>query len=136
MKRSELTALIVDDEPLITTILSRLLAKENFSQVDVANDEYSALELILSKKYDFLILDTFDKYDTIPNISDSLNVTSPYGPRILKRARELGQTPKVIAMSGMDDFEKFWEENKPDYFLNKPFKFEKVKEIIRKEFPE
>ncbi len=121
MKRSELAALVLDDEVIIASLFSKFLSREGFSQIDIANDEEAALELINEKKYDFMLLDTF--------------ANGPYGPRILKSARESGQNPKVIAMSAGLNFEKEWAETKPDYFLSKPFPLKELGKILEKEFP-
>ncbi len=53
---NDATILVVDDEPLITTALSRMLARPGW-RVLAVNDPYVALELIASERVDLVITD-------------------------------------------------------------------------------
>ena len=131
MKRSELRALVLEDEEVVRTLTERVLKINGIKNVDVVDNSKEAEALLFlnkslfeQKNYDLFILDTFQ-------------LNYPGGPDFLKKARKLGYKTKVIAMSSDPTAEKLWvNESKADYFLEKPYDINAFKKIILKEFPE
>ena len=124
MKRSGLKALVVEDEDQVRLLLSRYLERAGIKDKDLAPNEETALKLIQDKNFDLIVSDTM--YGSI----------DPYGPRIVKKAKGLGQNPVVIAISGHPKYLEKWNEVKPNYTLVKPVSLAEFIDIIKKEFPE
>lgn len=127
MERSELSVLVLEDTEMVRNMLPKILSMAGVKKVDTAENEEEALEFLKTKKpYELFIFDTFSE-------------SGAYGPRVLKRARELGyENTKVIAMSSDNFAENLWQgESKADYFLRKPFgNVRELVDLVVKEFPE
>ena len=123
-KLKDQVALIVEDDESVGGLAVRALTIFGFKKVDLAEDEERALELLNLNQYQFIVSDT--NYGS-PAAKDH------FGPRIVATARKLGQSPKVIATSGLDNNRELWiGESKPDSFLTKPFSLKDFKEAIEK----
>ena len=119
-----LRALIVEDNEVTGSFLHRALSIMGFEKTDLAEDEQTALCLLNQKQYDFVLSDT--------NYGCS-GARDYYGPRIVVAARKLGQDPRVIAMSGLDNNVEVWTgESEADLFLRKPFSLADLKEALEK----
>lgn len=124
MKINEITALVVDDDTAQRNLYSKILNKAGIVDVDVANSEKQTIELMKDTKYHFMILDTED-------------ITGFYGPRILEKAREMGQTPVVFAVSGDPSNRERWEKAKPTNFYSKTeLSVKKLIDLVREQFHE
>ena len=125
MKRSELRVMVLDDEDIVNDLVVKIFKRTGITNIDSAFNEKEALDLFKLGKYDLLFSDTYMGEDA-------------YGPRVLKKARELGQDPKVIASSSNPKAVELWTgESKPDYFIVKPFgNIMDLVNIVKKEFPE
>lgn len=78
------TALVIDDEPLWRDILGRTLTDKGLT-VEVASDEASARELIVTKQYDYVMLDlrlTGLEFDDSAGI-ELLEAVHEYSPEAL-----------------------------------------------------
>ncbi|WAM33815.1 response regulator [Caldicellulosiruptor morganii] len=84
--------LVVDDEKLIRkgirTILERNVS--DIDQIEEASNGKEALELLFAKKFDILIIDI-----RLPQLD---------GISVLKKIQNLPQKPKIIVISGYDEF--------------------------------
>lgn len=117
--------LTVDDEPLITNFISRVLQRDGYS-VDTVDDANRALELLKSKDYDIILLDIkmpemdgIELYYYIKNISESL-------------------IDKVIFITGdvmSMDTQRFLEKTRSVY-IPKPFDADALREIIKQRLRE
>jgi two-component system NtrC family response regulator len=111
--------LIVDDELKILKLLSRSLVRDGHD-VKVTTDALQALRLLSSESFDLLILD-----NRMPGLS---------GIDLLRQSRASAAPPACIMMTAYGTVENAVEAMKlgaVDY-IQKPFEFETVKEIVRK----
>jgi len=123
MKIEEVSALVVDDDSSMANLYSRILSRAGIKDIDVAGNEGDALKLMQENRYDFMMLDTED-------------ITGDYGPRILKKAREIGQNAFVVAVSGDPSNREKWEEIEHYTFYSKgDLKVSTLIDLVKKQFP-
>jgi len=105
-----INTLIVDDDSLCRVCLKYIAEEAGITNIDVVSNEREAHNLLGKKDYQLLMLDT--KYG-----SDII-----IGPNIAKKAFEIGQKPKIIALSGSSYNEKLWQNQGFDYhFFDKTY---------------
>lgn len=121
--KKDLKILLIEDEETVIGLLKRVLNSRGFSEPDVADSKLKGMELISRKKYDLIISNTYGE------------VNIPYSPAIVKKAVELNQNPKIIAMSGYPDAENEWREIKLDAFLTKPLHMAEFLKILNNFYP-
>ena len=107
--------IIIDDNPYIRNILSRILKSKGHNVV-VASDGLNAIALIRNNLPDLVILDR-----KLPFAS---------GDEVFKKIREISKAIKIIILTGYDDVPKdyFIEEGAIDYIS----KSEGMSKIIKK----
>lgn len=109
--------LIVDDEMLITSSLSKYLSGKGYD-VMAATSSDRALSLIENKRFDIVLTD--------------LRIVPVSGVEIIKHLRNSGFEGKIIVMSAyFKEFEKDLRELKVDALLEKPFELSRLLEVIR-----
>jgi CheY-like chemotaxis protein len=124
VKRIELKALIIEDDKITSQLFNKCLTAAGIKDIESAEDENEA-DVLLQKEYDLILSDTMYGHDY------------PYGPKIVAKARDLGQKPVVIAFSGNERNDRLWTgKSKAKYFLAKPFSILDLINIVKKEFPE
>ena len=82
---NQISLLLVDDDYMSTQILKMILENENF-EVDVAVTGSEAIEKVLSKSYDAILLDYI-----LPDMS---------GVDVAVKIREAGLYPSIILLTG------------------------------------
>ena len=110
--------LVVEDEPKVSSFLLEGLRAEKFV-ADLAEDGYTALDLLTGNRYDVIVLD--------------LNIPLLDGLGVLTRIRQKGiATPVLVltAQSSVEDRVKGLESGADDYVV-KPFSFEELLARIR-----
>lgn len=111
------TVLIVDDETLITILLSKYLSDMGYDVTAVTSPK-TALSIIDKERFDVVISD--------------LRMVPFSGTDIVDHLRRSGFGGKIIMMSGcFKGFEKEMRELKVDAFLEKPFECSSLLKIIR-----
>ncbi|KAF1717894.1 diguanylate phosphodiesterase [Pseudoxanthomonas yeongjuensis] len=83
---SDLRALVVDDDPLMTTLIAMLLRDCGFVQVEIAGGGQAALEHLSRRTVHLLICD--------------LNMPGMDGVQLMSRIAALEQRPAIILVSG------------------------------------
>ena len=83
---SDMRALVVDDDPLMTELIAMLLRDCGFAQIDTANSGQAALEHLSLHATHVLICD--------------LNMPGMDGIQLMSRIAELDQRPAIILVSG------------------------------------
>jgi two-component system OmpR family response regulator len=78
--------LVVEDDPLISKALSRVLTKEGYA-IDIANTGGSALELAAQHSYDAIVLDVV--------------IPEPNGIEVCKTLRAMGTWSPVLMLTGL-----------------------------------
>jgi len=94
-------ALIVDDEPTVCLLLSRILARDFDCQVDQAHDGREALALLARERYDFMLLDllmpVMSGYETLQAIRR--NTTLQHLPvMVMSTVREEARVREAIEL--------------------------------------
>lgn len=115
--------LIVDDEPNICKILSRLVESEGFEAL-ISHDGKSALEMIVSEMPDVLLVDF-----KMPEID---------GMEVMKRAKEMDPDLAVVMITAYADIPRTVEAMKAgahDY-LAKPFEHHELIRVVRRALAE
>ena len=115
--------LIVDDEPNICKILSRLVESEGFEAL-ISHDGKSALEMIASEMPDVLLVDF-----KMPEID---------GMEVMKRAKEMDPDLAVVMITAYADIPRTVEAMKAgahDY-LAKPFEHHELIRVVRRALAE
>jgi DNA-binding NtrC family response regulator len=118
MEKKDLAVLVIEDEESLSNLLNRVLTIQGFNPNSAASEE-EGIKLISEKGFDIIISDTYDG-------------GNPYGPKIVRRANELKQRPKVIALSGHPEGIKEWIDLNPDYFIKKPLDITALATIVNK----
>ncbi len=111
--------LIVDDEPQILKILSRLLSKLN-CEISTAGTGEEALELIGKEGFDLIILDL-----RLPGLS---------GIEVLKETKRKSPASSVVVITAYGSVETAIQAMKlgADDFLQKPFDTEQLGLVVRR----
>ena len=121
MNVKELSVLVLDDKKADLDIIGWDLADLGVS-CDAYQDEEEALQRLTEQSYHLIIADT-KKGDKIT------------GPVVVRKARELGQNPVVIALSADSGNKREWADTKYDYFFEKTyFNNEKLRGILKEKF--
>ncbi|MCK5598093.1 response regulator [bacterium] len=110
--------LLVEDDELMRDSLERLLLINKHS-VECAADGQIALQILEKAKFELMITDLL-----MPEFS---------GHQLIKLCREKFPDLPIIAMTGyLEEIGKLdKDDNKPDYFLQKPFKLDELEKIIK-----
>jgi CheY-like chemotaxis protein/predicted regulator of Ras-like GTPase activity (Roadblock/LC7/MglB family) len=119
MKRSPKKVLIVDDEEILTWIMSKTLSKDRkHYEVIIANDGHKAAEIMDSVPIDLVITDI-----RMPGMS---------GLDLLEHIREKHPQTKAIIMTayGNPDVHREANERGCLHYLEKPFKIEDLRNMI------
>jgi CheY-like chemotaxis protein len=94
-------ALIVDDEPTVRLLLSRILRRDVDCEVTEATNGIEALDLLASQRYDFLVLDVMmpimdgiETLETIRRTPDLRNLPV----MVLSAVRDEAQVRKLVAL--------------------------------------
>ena len=124
MKRKDISALVIEDDLSVGPFLKRVLGILGIHKTDLAQNEEQAIGFIIDSKYQLVLSDTL------------FGTSDPYGPRIVRRLKELGQNPVVIALSGLDKNKEYWEDEKIDYFRDKSNLIVDIRKIVQEKFPE
>ena len=109
--------LLVEDDELMRDSLEKLL-QINKHSVECAQDGQAALKKLEKADFDLIITDLL-----MPELSGHL---------LIKLCREKFPDLPIIAMTGyLEEIGKLdKDDNKPDYFLQKPFKLDELEDII------
>ncbi len=101
--------LVADDEQIMRDVLSDLLSAESYA-VDLAKNGSEALEMILDKDYDVLLLDLL-----MPDMD---------GLSVLEQLKKLDNSPAAIVLTAFASIDKAVTATKlgAHYFIAKPFK--------------
>lgn len=111
--------LITDDDRLVCWSLEQALKKESY-QVVVVETAEKALEEAKRTPFDLAIVDV-----VLPGMS---------GLELIDRMRELGLAVKTIVITGHGsrEIEKEARDKGADVYVEKPFRIDEIKEMIRK----
>jgi DNA-binding NtrC family response regulator len=116
--KKQLNILVVDDEPLVGKSLKRLLGKAGYN-VEAFTDSLAAVEELDKQHFDIIITDL---------MMDGLD-----GLEVLEIAKEKYPDIKVIIITGYA--QKLSAEEAAEKgafaFVEKPFRIEQIKKIIR-----
>ncbi|MCK4907282.1 MAG: response regulator [Spirochaetes bacterium] len=111
------TLLIVDDEEVVLSGLSEMLADFNYNILTASNGEV-ALDILSTEEVDLIIADI-----NMPHID---------GKKILTAVKEIEPDTPIILITGIDieKGKEFAEKNKADGFLEKPFHLDDIRPMI------
>jgi len=111
------TILLVEDETQLRDILSECLTREGY-QVLTAPDGLAAKKILVTAKIELVISDV-----RMPNMN---------GVDLLKFAKSLPESPKVVMLSGFSDFtrDQLIEMGAVAY-LEKPFTIEQLLAVVQ-----
>ena len=120
----DISILAVDDHPVNQLFVQKLLKRYEFENVDLAEDGQQALNMMLLKQYDIVLMDcqmpVLDGYKATETLRELESPTEKRTPVIALTANAMvGDREKCIRV-GMDDY------------LSKPIKPEKLLAIIQK----
>jgi CheY-like chemotaxis protein len=114
------TILVVEDEPSIRLIVSRMLTRLGYTVHQAANGE-DAMGLLLTLGFavDLVITDV-----VMPRMG---------GPEFVRTLREHRPSMRVVFMTGYASAEEMSEQNVPSHFgvLLKPFSLEALEQLVR-----
>lgn len=115
----EIKMLVVDDEPDMLTLLTRIFAKEPDYKIDTTPDPQKALELISKNSYHIIITDL-----KMPNID---------GMQILEAAKKKDETTAVIILTAYGTIESAVEATKKGAFdyVTKPFRKDRIIHVVQ-----
>ena len=117
IQANELVALVVDDEPLVGAMLSKMVARCGFT-ANLAANCIDTLEMAAQRKYDLILIDV--------NLPDGNGIDLI--PSIRKNQPEI----EIITMTGDNpiDVEAKARDHKVSYHLVKPFDFNELTSIL------
>ena len=122
MKTEELSVLLIEDDDIEMGIGLLCLGSAGIKKIDTAENQFQAIRYIQNHKYDLIISDTTDGNN------------SQFGPDVVRRAKELGQTAVVVGISNYKDNNKFWK-GLADYFFGKSeFYGAGLKQVLKERF--
>ena len=112
------TAIIVDDEPRITQLYSELLELQNLEILGIGQNGNDAVRLFNEHKPDLVFLDVH-----MPDMD---------GVDALKQIKKISPTANVIMITAdlSEDLEKLLVKNNATAIIFKPFKIQKVMQIL------
>jgi DNA-binding response OmpR family regulator len=107
-ENAEKLILVVDDEPLMVTLVEKILVEEGY-KVITAGDGVYAMSLVREYNPDLILMD--------------IRMPGPDGILTLQRLRDISQVP-VIMVTGMggDELVEQSIDSGADDFIRKPFK--------------
>jgi DNA-binding response OmpR family regulator len=107
-ENAEKLILVVDDEPLMVTLVEKILVEEGY-KVITAGDGVYAMSLVREYNPDLILMD--------------IRMPGPDGILTLQRLRDISQVP-VIMVTGMGGEELVEQsiDSGADDFIRKPFK--------------
>ncbi|NMA52628.1 MAG: response regulator [Peptococcaceae bacterium] len=111
--------LVVDDNTGICLLLSEVLKEEGYS-VEVANNGLEAINKVLLSQPALILLDA-----KMPGMS---------GFKVLHEINRINSQIPVVMMSAYTELPDVQEAKKKgdiQYYLNKPFDFDRLKEVIK-----
>ena len=116
---SEITVLLVEDEPMVRTVAERALTRHGYTVI-TANNGYEALEIL-------------DKGDEIALLISDVVMPEMDGPTMVREARKTRPDLKVLFISGYAEEQL---RNSIDIdnvaFLPKPFSVQELAEATRR----
>ena len=112
------TAIIVDDEPRITQLYSELLELQNLEILGIGQNGNDAVRLFNEHKPDLVFLDVH-----MPDLN---------GVDALKQIKKISPTANVVMITAdlSEDLEKLLVKNNATAIIFKPFKIQKVMQIL------
>jgi DNA-binding response OmpR family regulator len=112
------TAIIVDDEPRITQLYSELLELQNLEILGIGQNGNDAVRLFNEHSPDLVFLDVH-----MPDLN---------GVDALKQIKKISPTANVIMITAdlSEDLEKLLVNNNATAIIFKPFKIQKVMQIL------
>ena len=116
---SENCILVVDDNAGICFLLSEVLKEEGYN-IEVANNGLEAINKVLSSQPALILLDA-----KMPGMS---------GFQVLHEINRINSEIPVVMMSAYTELPGVQEAKKNgdiQYYINKPFDFDRLKELIR-----
>jgi len=122
----EIRILMVEDTPINQLLAKRVLAKEGFSQVDIADNGEEAIKALETKDYDLVLMDIF------------MPVMNGLEASRLIRSQKTIRNPEIpiIALSAQD---ANLQEDYSDYgissFMLKPFEIDRFISVAQEFFP-
>lgn len=110
--------LVVEDDPVIAAVVSRVLAEVNYV-TDIANDGLQGEELGLVNNYDVIILD--------------LMLPGKDGKAVCRTLRENGVATPILMLTGLSSVQDKVDglDSGADDYLIKPFHFEELLARVR-----
>lgn len=120
-RMSDLSIMIVDDEPEILNILSKMLNKIGYNQVETCNNSNKALESLKNNKPDIVFVDFM-----MPTIN---------GFEFLKQSKDISPDMPVVFITGKQEIKKneYIEKGAFD-MVKKPFHINEIISIINRIF--
>ena len=114
------SALVVDDSPHIRMLLTKLLQRSGFTQIDIAVNGVEGLEHFQKTKADVVFLDAI-----MPEMD---------GLVVLREIKSLASKTVVVMTTSISEKEKVlqFKESGADYYLLKPFEDGKFIETLQK----
>jgi DNA-binding response OmpR family regulator len=112
------TVLVIDDEEVIATAISRALKKEGYSVI-ITSDYKTSIKVIANSEIDLIISDVMLPYTGGFDIVD-----------YVKNNEELKHTP-VILVTGMDRDILYSSSIKADAVVSKPFDMERLIALVK-----
>ena len=110
--------LIVEDDIKVNRLLTKKFIRWDFG-VESVSTKKEALELIVNKEFDLVLLDIF--------LPDGL------GYHIIPKIREIQPETKIITMTGSNtkEMEAKIRECGVEYYLIKPFEIDNLERIVK-----
>ena len=117
MKHEMKNILVIDDDRNICNMLDEMLSSDNY-HVETFTDSSKAVERFYEHPFDVVITDL-----KMPDLS---------GWQVAKKVKEKNPSIPVIMITGSKTmyFEKSMADFGVDYVINKPFRMEKILEIV------
>jgi len=112
------TAIIVDDEKLVTQLYSELLELQNLKILGIGQNGYDAIRLFQEHKPDIVFLDVH-----MPGLN---------GLEALKEIKKISPVAKVVMVTAdlSKDMEKTLQHNDATAIVFKPFNVQKIIQVL------
>lgn len=121
MKAGELSVLLIEDDDIEMYSGLRTLESFGIRNIDTAINEFQASRQIRENDYHLIVSDTMDKNNY------------PYGPSVVRRAKQLGKTSVVVGLSTYGGNAELWK-GLADYFFDKHRFYAGVKQVLKEKF--
>ncbi|MBN1156102.1 hypothetical protein JXA85_00655 [Candidatus Woesearchaeota archaeon] len=112
MAYNNLSVLLVEDTKSCIDLYNVVVESISLNNIDFASNQAEAVALLQGKQYQVLLCDTMHE------------TQGAYGPRIVEKARELGQNPFVVALSSLEEHVREWEGVPYDLFTLKNYLYD------------